>query len=95
MKGRRVAVTAGAAVVVVLAAAGWAARASIEFWWRFESLGRNEQGCFEYRDRETGIVLVRVLAGEFTMGIPKHEQRSGAHSARWPASARISARSPC
>jgi len=34
----------------------------------FECLGRNEQGYLEYRHRMTGIVMVRVPGGVFTMG---------------------------
>ncbi len=40
---------------------------------QFESLGKNEQGYFEYEHRESGVIMVLVPAGEFTMGSPTWE----------------------
>jgi formylglycine-generating enzyme required for sulfatase activity len=71
-KGKRVALTAGAVALVVLALAivlGWP---RIHSWYRFtqvfEGLGRNAQGYPEYRHRQTGIVMVRLPGGKFWMG---------------------------
>ena len=71
-KGRRVAITAGAVALVVIALAvvlGWPHLVS---WYRFarafEALGRNAQGYQEYRHRQTGIVMVKLPGGKYWMG---------------------------
>jgi formylglycine-generating enzyme required for sulfatase activity len=67
-KGRRIAITAGAVALVVLASAvvlGWR---DLVFWYRFEALGTNAQGYSEYRHRQTGIIFVRLPGGTFLMG---------------------------
>jgi formylglycine-generating enzyme required for sulfatase activity len=72
-KGRRVAIAAGAVALVVLAATvvlGWR---DLVFWYRFEALGKNAQGYFEYRHRQTGIVMVLLPGGKFLMGAQKED----------------------
>ena len=39
----------------------------------FEQLPKNQQGYFEYRHRQTGIVMVLVPGGTFKMGSPDSE----------------------
>jgi formylglycine-generating enzyme required for sulfatase activity len=66
---------ATAAGVVVLAIASFdEIAAAIRFAWQFERLGRNAQGCLEYRHRQTGIVFVKVPGGTFLMGSPEDEK---------------------
>ena len=59
---------AAVATVLVSGTAAWLSRDDVRFWWLFESLGQNSQGYPEYRHRETGIVMVRLLGGRFFMG---------------------------
>jgi len=66
--GKRVALWAGAVTLVVLAAAAGLNWQHLRFWWLFEPLGRNAQGCREYRHRRTGMVFVRLPGGTFWMG---------------------------
>ncbi len=76
-KGRKVALVAGLALVVLSVAMAWTYRKEIESWFAFrrdfESLGKNTQGRPEYRHRETGIVFVALPGGTFEMGSPKGE----------------------
>ncbi len=76
-KGRKVAVVAGLALVVLSVAMGWTYWEEIRSWyavWRdFESLGRNAQGYPEYWHVQTGIVFVRLPGGTFEMGGPESE----------------------
>ena len=72
-KGRKVALVAGLALVVLSVAMVWTVWGEIGFFLKFESLGRNEQGYPEYRHRQTGIVFVRVPGGTFLMGSPGDE----------------------
>ncbi len=76
-KGRKVALVAGLALVVLSVAMVWTYRKEIRSWyalWRdFESLGKNGQGYPEYQHRETGIVFVAVPGGTFDMGSPEGE----------------------
>jgi len=76
-RGLKVTLLAGAAVVVLLSVVAWANRESLRSWyvlWReFERIGNNEQGYREYRHRETGIVMVMLPGGTFSMGTPKEE----------------------
>jgi formylglycine-generating enzyme required for sulfatase activity len=64
----------GVLAVLALARVHWS---DIAFWYefhsRFERLGPNEQGCTEYRHRQTGIVLVSVPGGTCSMGSPPTE----------------------
>ncbi len=67
-RGRRIALTTGVCLLVLV---GWyhsELRTWYLFWKQFESLGRNDQGYPEYRHRQFGIVMVRVPGGTFTMG---------------------------
>ena len=64
-KGRRLAFLTGLlamAVVGVTVYLGWP---RILFWWRFEALGRNAEGHSEFRDRRTGMVLIRLPSRDF------------------------------
>ena len=72
-KGRKVALVAGLALVVLSVAMVWTYWGEIQSWYDFrhrdfESLGRNEQGYPEYRHRGTGIVFVGLPGGTFEMG---------------------------
>ena len=72
-KGRTVAIVAGVGVLALALLLGvyWEEIAAwIKFVRTFEDIGTNEQGYAEYRHRETGIVMVRVPGGRFTMGSP-------------------------
>ncbi len=70
--GKRMALTAGLILLVLAVSIGITYRAEIRAWYEFrqlfESLGRNAQGCPEYRHRETGIVFVSLPGGKFLMG---------------------------
>lgn len=57
----------------VVGVAAWRGWPHLRFWWQFERLGRNAQGCPEFRHRSTGIVFVRVPGGRFLMGSPESE----------------------
>jgi formylglycine-generating enzyme required for sulfatase activity len=73
LKGRRVAIAAGAVALVVLAVAvvlGWK---NLVFWYRFEAIGQNAQGLPEYRHRATGIVMVLLPGGTYQMGAQKED----------------------
>ncbi len=75
-KGRKVALVAGLALVVLSVGMVWTSWGEIGFWyaWReFERLGKNEQGYPEYRHRQTGIVFVGLPGGTFKMGSPETE----------------------
>jgi formylglycine-generating enzyme required for sulfatase activity len=63
----------GAGVVVLGIASFDELAAAIRFAWQFERLGRNAQGCLEYRHRQTGIVFVKLPGGAFLMGSPEDE----------------------
>jgi formylglycine-generating enzyme required for sulfatase activity len=67
-RGRRVAIAAGAAALVVMILAVWLGWPHLVFWYRFETLGVNAQGFREYRHRQTGIVMVLLPGGKFWMG---------------------------
>ncbi len=73
-KGRKVALVAGLALVVLSVAMVWTYRKEIQSWyafWRdFESLGKNAQGYPEYRHRKTGIVFVGLPGGDVSDGKP-------------------------
>ena len=79
MKMHRVKIVAlatgvGVLAVVVLMGVYWRDIAAwAKFVYLFESIGRNEQGYPEYRHRQTGIVMVRVLGGPFGMGTSTEE----------------------
>ncbi len=72
-KGRKVALVAGLALVVLSVAMAWTYWTDIRFFLKFERLGRNEQGYPEYRHRQTGIVFVKLPGGTFEMGSPDSE----------------------
>jgi formylglycine-generating enzyme required for sulfatase activity len=71
-KGRRVALVAGLAMLVLAIVAVTGYRGEFHEWFvlttRFESLGVNAQGFPEYRHRASGVVMVRIPGGEFLMG---------------------------
>ncbi len=73
-KGRKVALVAGLALVVLSVSVGWTYWGEIRFFLKFERLGLNEQGHAEYRHRETGIVFVALPGGTFEMGSPESEE---------------------
>ena len=76
-KGRKVALVAGLALVVLSVVVVWMYWKEIGFFLNFERLGLNEQGYPEYRHRQTGIVTVRLPGGIATLGEPLslHSQR--------------------
>ncbi len=74
-KGKRVALAAGAAALVVMILAVWLGWPHIRFWFRFETPGLNAQGLPEYRDRQTGIVFVWLPGGTFWMGAQKTDPK--------------------
>ena len=82
-KGRKVALVAGLALVVLSVAMVWTYRKEIRswyvFWLNFKALGKNEQSYPEYRHRETGIVFVGIPGGTFEMGSPDSETLRAAH----------------
>ncbi len=69
-KGRKVALVAGLALVVLSVAMVSTYWGEIGFFLNFERLGKNEQGFPEYRHRQTGIVFVALPGGTFEMGSP-------------------------
>jgi len=69
----KVAALTAAAVVVVLTVAVWQCWPHIRFWWQFEALGFNDQGCPEYRHRQTEIIFVKLPGGKFWMGAQKED----------------------
>ncbi len=73
-KGRKVALVAGLALVVLSVATVWTYWKEIRFLLRFERLAKNAQGYPEYRHRQAGIVFVRLPGGKFDMGSPPAEQ---------------------
>ncbi len=73
-RGRKVAITAGVGVVVLMSLVAWTSWSGIAFFLRFESLGPNAQGYAEYRHRETEIVFVSLPGGTFLMGSPEDEE---------------------
>jgi formylglycine-generating enzyme required for sulfatase activity len=70
-KGRIVAGLAGLVLVVLIGMYWRNLVAWVAFVSLFEGIGLNEQGYPEYRHRQTGIVMVRVPGGVFTMGDPE------------------------
>ena len=77
-KGRKVALVAGLALVVLSVAVVWTYWGEIKSWYEFrqlfKSLGKNAQGRREYRHRQTGIVFVALPGGTFEMGSPESER---------------------
>jgi len=71
MTSKRLAITTGLLAATVLAIAAWVGWPHLRFWYLFESLGANAQGYPEYRHRQSGIVLVRLPGGRFSMGAQK------------------------
>ncbi len=65
-------------LAVIFLAVAWAYRRELRAWYlfvtRFERLPENQQGYPEYRHRQTGVVMVRVLKGTFVMGSPQDER---------------------
>ena len=79
-RGKRIAILAGLGVAVVGVMIGmeWDRIAEwYRFWSKFETLGKNSQGFPEYRHRQSGIVMVSLPGGTFTMGSPESETESG------------------
>ena len=72
-KGRKVALVAGLALVVLSVAMVWTYWKEICFFLKFERLGRNEQGYPEYRHRQTEILFVSLPGGTFEMGTSNEE----------------------
>ncbi len=66
--------------IVGLCVCSWIYRHSIQAWMdfqqRFESLGTNDQGLTEYRHIESGIIMVFLPGGTFTIGSPSEETHS-------------------
>ena len=84
-KGKRVALVAGAVVLLVIALIAVYYRPEIRAWYvlatQFERLPANKQGYLEYRHKQTGIVFVRLPGGEFLMGTPADQVRRGLRAA--------------
>ncbi len=76
-KGRKVALLAGLALLVLSVAVVWSYWGEIRFALNFERLAKNAQGFTEYRHRQTGIVFVGLPGGEFEMGAPRTESLPG------------------
>ncbi len=74
-KGRRIAIGAGTAAVLVLGLSAWLSWPRIRFYRLFAPLGRNAQGFLEYRHRQTGIVFVSLPGGTFWMGAQSEDPR--------------------
>jgi len=72
-KGRKVALVAGLALVVLSVAMVWTYLKEIRFFLAFERLRKNPEGYPEYRHRETEIVFVGLPGGTFDMGSPDEE----------------------
>lgn len=72
-RGRRIALASFLVLVAVLGSGVWRTWREIAFWWRFEAVGTNQQGCREYRHRASGILFVEVPGGTFLMGSPDGE----------------------
>ena len=73
-RGRAVAITAGAVVLVIGAMLPWPTYWDyVLFLQEYDSLGRNPQGHREYRHEETGIVFVSLPGGTFLMGSREDE----------------------
>ena len=73
-KGRKVALTSGFALLLLLPLVIWTSWPHILFLLYFESLGRNEQGFPEYRHRDSDVVFVSLPGGTFMMGSPDSEE---------------------
>ena len=71
-KGKSVAILSGLGFAIV-AGLFWLEREHVRFWWMFESIGKNAQGMPEYRHRQSGIIMVSLPGGTFTMGSPISE----------------------
>ena len=74
-KGRKVALVAGLALVVLSVVMGWTYWEEIRFFLNFERLGKNAQRYAEYRHRDSGIVFVSLPGGTFTMGSTEDEEK--------------------
>ena len=62
-------------VVLVVVIVNWGPLISTYKLWReFESIATNEQGYKEYHHRQSGIVMVLLPGGTFTMGAPGSER---------------------
>ena len=72
-KGRKVALVAGLALVVLSVGMVWTYWGEIDFFLKFERLGKNAQGYPEYQHRQTGVVFVGLPGGTFDMGSPETE----------------------
>jgi formylglycine-generating enzyme required for sulfatase activity len=81
-KGKRVAITAGAIALVVIAVAVFLGWKHVVFYYRFEAIGKNAQGFREYRHRQTGIVMVLLPGGSFWMGAQSKDP-NGPNYDRW------------
>jgi formylglycine-generating enzyme required for sulfatase activity len=79
LKGKRIALVAGTAALVVMILALWLGWPHLVSWYRFtrafESLGLNAQGFHEYRHRQTGIMMVLLPGGMFNMGAQKTDPK--------------------
>ena len=82
-KGRKVVIISGVGLVLVVAILLWAGREKIRFLFEFESIGKNDQGYFEYRHRQTGIVFVSLPGGSFDMGSDRWEFTQPVHEVRF------------
>ena len=106
-KGRKVALVAGLALVVLSVAMVWKYRKEIRSWYEFHhrdfaALGKNTHGYPEYRHRQTGIVFVGLPGGTFEMGSKKDEEKEliteftrYARRTRSLGTIRIAAEQPC
>jgi len=75
-RGKRTAFVSLALTLVILGMSAWFLWPHVLFWRLFEALGKNAQGYFEYRHRQTGIVMVRVPEGILEMGSSESELES-------------------
>jgi formylglycine-generating enzyme required for sulfatase activity len=72
-RGKRVAIGVVVLALCLLSGAVWLSWPKLRFWFDFESIGANPQGLSEFRHRRSGIVFVRIPAGEFLIGSSQEE----------------------
>lgn len=72
--GRRLVLLSAVSLFLIVTLFAWASWDHVRFWMTFEPLGTNAKGYPEYRHRRTGIVMVRVPGGRFSMGTSPAER---------------------